>query len=268
MRRSRAYWLPVALAAVLAVPACSLSGPPADNPQAAAATAETTPTATETESPVIVGAPPTDKSVPVARGMVFGDGGQRVALAEVSDQVVHSKEWKQIARMRDKVEAIAEQLNGKVPREQAQLTGTSADFGSFTYTYTADGSIQPDPAWVSEYIRTETVPILGSVTCHRLMLPQLRAALQQVVASGLASQIHAGEYGGCYVPRFIGSDPSNPVSLHTWGIALDLNVPGNLRGTTGEIDRRVVAIFKAWGFAWGGDWDYTDPMHFELARLY
>ncbi|HEX5772393.1 MAG TPA: M15 family metallopeptidase [Nocardioidaceae bacterium] len=26
-------------------------------------------------------------------------------------------------------------------------------------------------------------------------------------------------------------------------------------------------VFKRWGFAWGGDWSYTDPMHFELAAL-
>ena len=29
----------------------------------------------------------------------------------------------------------------------------------------------------------------------------------------------------------------------------------------------VVNIFKRWGFRWGGDWKYTDPMHFELAAL-
>jgi hypothetical protein len=28
-----------------------------------------------------------------------------------------------------------------------------------------------------------------------------------------------------------------------------------------------VKIFKKWGFAWGGDWKYTDPMHFELVRI-
>ena len=28
------------------------------------------------------------------------------------------------------------------------------------------------------------------------------------------------------------------------------------------------AIFKKWGFRWGGDWkDTPDPMHFELASL-
>ena len=81
---------------------------------------------------------------------------------------------------------------------------------------------------------------------------------------GLADAIHPDEYAGCYYPRYIGRDPANGLSLHSWGIALDLNVPGNQRGTVGEMDRTVVAVFKRWGFAWGGDWSYTDPMHFEM----
>ena len=32
------------------------------------------------------------------------------------------------------------------------------------------------------------------------------------------------------------------------------------------LDPAVVAVFKKWGFAWGGDWRWTDPMHFELAE--
>lgn len=154
-------------------------------------------------------------------------------------------------------------------RQTAFLTGGSvADaVGSFRYRYFADGSVEPDPAWTAAHISTEAVPILGTVTCHRVMLPQLRAALQEVVDRGLADRIDPGDYGGCYVPRFIAGDPAKGLSLHTWGIALDLNVQGNLRGTVGEIDRSVVDIFKRWGFAWGGDWSYTDPMHFELATL-
>jgi hypothetical protein len=99
------------------------------------------------------------------------------------------------------------------------------------------------------------------------MLPQLKAALREVVADGLASSIDASDFGGCYAPRFIDRDPSHGLSLHTWGIAVDLNVSTNQRGTSGRMDPRVVAIFKKWGFAWGGDWGYTDPMHFELAAL-
>jgi hypothetical protein len=154
-------------------------------------------------------------------------------------------------------------------RQTAVLSGTSVSsaVGTFNYTPHPDGTITPDPRWVHAYIRRETMPIIGEVTGNKGMLPQLRAALDEVVASHLADKIHPGEYGGCYVPRFIAHDPAKGLSLHSWGIAVDLNVPGNLRGTVGQMDRRVVAIFKRWGFAWGGDWNYTDPMHFEMDRV-
>ena len=67
--------------------------------------------------------------------------------------------------------------------------------------------------------------------------------------------------------RFIAHDPSKGLSFHTFGTAVDLNASDNQRGTPGRMDRAVVAIFKRWGFAWRGDWHYTDPMHFELASL-
>jgi hypothetical protein len=41
----------------------------------------------------------------------------------------------------------------------------------------------------------------------------------------------------------------------------------NYRGIAGTMHPRVVEIFKRWGFRWGGDWRYTDPMHFELATI-
>lgn len=152
---------------------------------------------------------------------------------------------------------------------QARLTGgaVARAVGSFRFRYFADGSVAPDPRWVAANIRTETVPVLGTVTCHRVMLPQLRAALEEIIRAGLSSAIDPSDYGGCYVPRFIERNPNRGLSLHTWGIAVDLNVAGNQRGTVGEIDHRVVGILKRWGFAWGGDWRWTDPMHFELAAL-
>ncbi|GAA1905462.1 hypothetical protein GCM10009737_02870 [Nocardioides lentus] len=144
--------------------------------------------------------------------------------------------------------------------------GSVADaVGTFSYRVIGGGRIAPDPAWVEENIRTEEVPILGAVTCHKVMLPQLRAAFTEVVTRGLADEINPDEYAGCYYPRFIAG--SSSLSLHSFGIAVDLNVPGNQRGTVGDIDRDVVAIMKKWGFAWGGDWSFTDPMHFEMDRL-
>jgi hypothetical protein len=151
--------------------------------------------------------------------------------------------------------------------QTAFLTGGSiaSVVGTFNYTVLGGGRIAPDPAWVSANITSDSVPILGTVTCHWALLPQLRAALQEVVDRGLASEIHPDEYAGCYYPRFIAG--STTLSNHSFGLALDLNVPGNQRGTVGEMNREVVAIFEKWGFAWGGYWGYTDPMHFELAQI-
>ncbi len=153
--------------------------------------------------------------------------------------------------------------------QQAVLTGESVSnaIGTFSYTDGPDGTVIPEKSWVDEYIRTEEVPILGTVTCNKGMLPQLRGALTEIVQLGLADEINPDEYAGCYYPRYINRSPEYGLSLHSWGIAVDLNVPGNLRGTVGEMDRTVVTIFKKWGFAWGGDWSYTDPMHFEMAKV-
>ncbi|WP_122815941.1 M15 family metallopeptidase [Nocardioides pantholopis] len=150
--------------------------------------------------------------------------------------------------------------------QTAVVVGATADaVGTFRYTVLAGGRIAPDPAWVSAHITTEAVPILGTVTCNRLIFPQLRAALEEVVQRGLADRIHPDEYAGCYYPRFIAG--SSTLSNHAFGLALDLNVPGNGRGSVGAIDRTVVSIFKKWGFGWGGDWKWTDPMHFEMNAL-
>ncbi len=149
----------------------------------------------------------------------------------------------------------------------AFLTGSRAAkaFGAFSYRYFPDGTIQPDASWVRDNIRTGTVPIMGTVTCHKLMLPQLRGALQEVVDRGLDATLHS--YDGCYVPRFIERNPERSISLHTWGIAIDMDASTNYRGIKGTMDPEVVAVFKRWGFRWGGDWNYTDPMHFEMGAI-
>jgi hypothetical protein len=150
--------------------------------------------------------------------------------------------------------------------QTAVVVGTIADaVGTYRYSVLGDGRIAPDPAWVRTHITTEAVPILGPVTCNRMIFPQLRDALEEVVQQGLSDKIHPGEYAGCFNPRFIAG--TTTLSNHAFGLALDLNASENQRGTVGEIDRGVVAIFKRWGFTWGGDWHYTDPMHFEMNKL-
>ncbi len=145
--------------------------------------------------------------------------------------------------------------------------GVSRLFGSFSYRIHPDGRISADPAWARTHIRSRNVAILGTVHCHRLMLPQLARALREIERTGLARLIDRSQYGGCYVARTILWDPSNPPSMHAWGLAIDLNVSTNGYGERPQMDPRIVAIFEKWGFAWGGRWKTPDGMHFELAAL-
>jgi hypothetical protein len=164
---------------------------------------------------------------------------------------------------------IPESPTPVVPAAVPEQVGTAEGdlIGRMTFRILRNGFIEPDARWVEASIATAEVPILGRVTCHRLLLPQLHAALSEIQRRGLAELVDPADYGGCYVPRFIDRDPSRALSMHAFGLAVDLNVSSNQLGTKGDMDRRVVAIFERWGFAWGGRWSPPDSMHFELARL-
>lgn len=133
-----------------------------------------------------------------------------------------------------------------------------------TYNYRTNGTqVFADSRWVAANIRTENMPLIGNVSCHKAMLPQLRAALNDVIAQGLREKVY--QTAGCFNARFIAG--STRLSNHAFGMAIDLNSLENGRGIRGQMDPSVVKIFEKWGFAWGGTWKYTDPMHFELVRL-
>ena len=140
-------------------------------------------------------------------------------------------------------------------------------FGEFAARPIAGGYLAVDPSWVSRSIVTAPVPVLGSVRCHRSLLPQLRGALGEIEARGLSGLIDPGDYAGCYSARFLNRNPRASISHHGWGVALDINVSANVFGRTPHQDPRLVSIFERWGFTWGGDWILPDGMHFEFVRF-
>ncbi|MEA2230000.1 MAG: hypothetical protein QOF04_3630 [Solirubrobacteraceae bacterium] len=123
--------------------------------------------------------------------------------------------------------------------------------------------IQPDPAWVRRNIVSRRVPVLGPVTCHRRMVPALRRAMAELVRRRLTRLVDPGDYAGCYAPRRIPG--SGTLSLHAWGLAVDLNAGRNPQGSPPRQDRRLVAVMERHGFSWGGRWPTVpDGMHFEF----
>lgn len=140
-------------------------------------------------------------------------------------------------------------------------------FGEFSGRPLDDGSIVVDPEWRRRNIRTSRVPILGNVTCHRAMIPQLRAAMAEVEQLTLGYTVDRGQYGGCFVPRFISWEPNGRPSHHSWGIAIDINVADNPYATKSDQDPRLVEIMERHGFSWGGRWLVPDAMHFEWVEF-
>jgi hypothetical protein len=227
-------------------------------------------------APLIKRSPGTPSEQPVIQVLMNEKRGEQLGVQEQNAILVDTGEFTPSALEKEFDRILGDQATQDTLAiefddfgQTAVLTGQSVTeaVGTFTYTNGPDGTIKPDQAWVDEFIRTEPVPILGNVTCNKGMLPQLRGAFTQIELEGLSDEIRPDEYAGCYYPRYIGRDPSNGLSLHSWGIAVDLNTPNNQMGTEGDMHPRVVEIFKLWGFAWGGDWSYTDPMHFEMSKV-
>lgn len=139
-------------------------------------------------------------------------------------------------------------------------------FGEFAATPQSNPAyLTIDPAWVERNIVTTEVPLLGTITCHRKLIPMVRGALYEIAASGLASEIKV--YSGCWASRTVSRSPTAPPSYHAYGAAIDLNAPQNPYGTKPTMNTEIVRIFESWGFNWGGDFLIPDGHHFEFWKV-
>lgn len=136
-------------------------------------------------------------------------------------------------------------------------------FGEFAAVNGASANIGIDQAWVDANTEMASIHRLGTFRCHKLIIPKMREAFREVEEAGLGDLIRPGEFGGCYSPRYIRSGKNAGLSRHSWGIAFDFNVTGNLYGQPPTMDLRLVEIMERHGFSWGGRWTYPDGMHFE-----
>jgi hypothetical protein len=143
------------------------------------------------------------------------------------------------------------------------LPELKATFGEFAYRPRSGvREIDIDPSFVDENIVTAPVPVLGNVQCHRAIIDDVRAALQELVDAGLAGWIDPAQYGGCFYARHIGVD-RNRLSSHSWGAAIDINVDLSMPGLGPVPPDEMIEIFGRHGFRWGGDFTTPDHHHWE-----
>lgn len=57
------------------------------------------------------------------------------------------------------------------------------------------------------------------------------------------------------------------LSLHSWGVAVDVNAADNRMGKPPKLSPGFVECFTDTGFDWGGDWHRPDGMHFQLSKI-
>ncbi|HVM14990.1 MAG TPA: M15 family metallopeptidase, partial [Egibacteraceae bacterium] len=220
-----------------------------------------------------VGALASNGAPPVADAIVSSDMGEHLRLEGTKSVLISLAGDQSASDVAERIEGaigLVPEVLEQPQTQRAFLSGSAARnaFEPFSYVSFGDGMIQIDSNWVRRNIVRADVPILGGqVVCHRLLIPQLRGALQEIKDRGLAHLIDTSQYGGCWVPRHILFDPGRGLSMHAWGLAVDINVSTNGYGATPQMDPRIVEVFDRWGFVWGGRWSTPDGMHFELGAI-
>ena len=199
--------------------------------------------------------------VVVSRGQIGGrPGTQQLLVTTTQPERIHRRlAGDDAVRVRTVTTRVR-----SAPQLIARPLEVKQRFGEFAVRlpYGADW-IGVEPGWLRRNVVTRSVPILGAVTCNKRLFPPLRRALRALERRGLSGVVDRADYAGCHAPRRIPG--SGSLSLHAWGLAIDLNAAANPRLRGSRQDSRLVNAMEDAGFTWGGRWPTVpDPMHFEL----
>lgn len=99
--------------------------------------------------------------------------------------------------------------------------------------------------------------------CNRDMVIPLTIAFELLSERGLVGELVT--WDGCFNIRRKRAGIS--ASLHSWGIAVDVNAAYNRMSRKPTLSPAFVRCWTDAGFEWGGKWRIPDGMHFQLARL-
>ena len=101
------------------------------------------------------------------------------------------------------------------------------------------------------------------VYCNKDLIKPLELAFKNIIARGLINQLKT--WDGCFNIRK--KRGQSAASLHSWGIAVDVNAAWNTFGGRPTLSAAFVKCFTDAGFEWGGLWQRRDAMHFQLKTI-
>ena len=101
------------------------------------------------------------------------------------------------------------------------------------------------------------------IYCNKDMVIPLQVAFDNLIKRGCVAELKT--WDGCFNrrPKRMGFTPS----LHSWGLAVDMNASWNKMGRKPTLSPELVRCWTDAGFEWGGKWKLPDGMHFQLARI-
>jgi hypothetical protein len=99
--------------------------------------------------------------------------------------------------------------------------------------------------------------------CNKDMVDPLTQAFTNLIDTGCVHELKT--WDGCFNIRQMRG--INAMSLHSWGIAIDVNAFENGLNQEPKLSPEFVKCFTDAGFDWGGTWKRKDGMHFQLSTI-
>lgn len=101
------------------------------------------------------------------------------------------------------------------------------------------------------------------IYCNKDLIAPLQQAFKNLIDTGKVSELKT--WDGCFNIRK--KRGLSSMSLHSWGLAIDVNAAWNQLNMTPTLSAGFVKCFTDAGFDWGGTWTRKDGMHFQLSKL-
>ena len=116
---------------------------------------------------------------------------------------------------------------------------------------------------IPSYINAAIPALPNRLYCNKDLIHPLSQSFENLKETGYDKELKT--WDGCFNIRK--KRGSKSTSLHSWGIAIDLNSAWNGFGKTPTLSPEFVKCFTDAGFDWGGNFGRLDGMHFQLAKI-
>lgn len=101
------------------------------------------------------------------------------------------------------------------------------------------------------------------IYCNRDLVKPLEQAFKNLIDRGFVVELKT--WDGCFNIRK--KRGLSSMSLHSWGLAIDVNAAWNGLGKEPTLSAGFVKCFTDAGFDWGGVWTRKDGMHFQISKI-